>query len=173
MPAMQNALFGSDFSFSLRIPSVPESTLAVPASDAIFLRFRWGFAVWVCVFYPAVVMPASQNSFVGSDFSFSLGILSVPESMLAVPTSDAIFLRFRWGFAVLACVFFTWPWPCQQCKISDWLGCSAQHSMLGSAAWAVPFIRQCRVMPKAKQAICGFSRREAPPMSPTPEIGAG
>ena len=31
---------------------------------------------------------------------------------------DAIFLRFRWGSAVLTRVFFPWPWPCQQREIA-------------------------------------------------------
>ena len=55
-----------------------------------------------CVFSLAVAVPATRNRFVRfAIFSFSLGLPSATKSILAVPTSDAIFLRFRWGSVVL------------------------------------------------------------------------
>ena len=55
-----------------------------------------------CVFSLAVAVPATRNRFVGfAIFSFSLGLPSATKSILAVPASDAIFLRFRWGSVVL------------------------------------------------------------------------
>ena len=42
----------------------------------------------------------------------------------------------------------------------------------GSAAWAVALNPAVPCYAEG-QAICGFSQGEAPPMSPTPEIGAG
>ena len=55
-----------------------------------------------CVFSLAVAVPATRNRFVRfAIFSFSLGLPSATKSILAVPASDAIFLRFRWGFVVL------------------------------------------------------------------------
>ena len=55
-----------------------------------------------CVFSLAVAVPATRNRFVRfAIFSFSLGLPSATKSILAVPASDAIFLRFRWGSVVL------------------------------------------------------------------------
>ena len=55
-----------------------------------------------CVFSLAVAVPAMRNRFVRfAIFSFSLGLPSATKSILAVPASDAIFLRFRWGSVVL------------------------------------------------------------------------
>ena len=45
------------FSFSLGLPSATKSILAVSASDAIFLRFRWGSVVL------DVLEGASSNAF--------------------------------------------------------------------------------------------------------------
>ena len=54
-----------------------------------------------CVFSLAVAVPATRNRFVRfAIFSFSLGLPSATKSILAVPASDAIFLRFRWGSVV-------------------------------------------------------------------------
>ena len=61
-----------------------------------------------CVFSLAVAAPATRNRFVRFAIcSFSLGLPSATKSILAVPASDAIFLRFSWGSVVFG-VLFAW-----------------------------------------------------------------